>query len=60
MNSDLQGSPKFTRAVYLPYLDDLYLGKDALWVPKVSDFESVGTEFDGSPVNMRFDDLQLT
>ena len=53
--------------VYLPYLDGLYfgrdglyLGRDALWVPKVLGFESVGTEFDGSPVNMRFDDLQLT
>ena len=46
--------------VYLPYLDGLYLGRGALWVPKVLGFESVGTEFDGSPVNMRFDDLQLT
>ena len=49
-----------TDKVYLPYLDDLYLGRDALWVPKVSGFESAGTEFDGSLANMQFDDLQLT
>ena len=46
--------------VYLPYLGALYLGRGALWVPKVSGFESVRTEFDDSPVNMRFDDLQIT
>ena len=46
--------------IYLPYLDGLYLERYTLWVPKVSGFDSVGTEFDSSPVNMRSDDLQLT